>query len=256
MAPLTRTYRRTGTRGGRIPQRQGGYRPEHIPAFLEQSWYDRHLAPLQPGSHAKLLRRLGAVFLVQWAMGGSMGDAANFLGINPKGGKYASTDRVYRWLEEQGTDRFTTVLEDLAQELDVAPAPVHYQHRRLALRDWSLPLDLWQEIIENLPPVPGPFQPIMDDRKRQEASAFVWAKVTQGEPRFAPRPIEAAQPDPVRSTWLQRRSSTWAKLTCPDPMAHYAALRDVLLLHAKHLSREIDSRLGTTDSVLTRQLAC
>ena len=52
----------------------------------------------------------------------------------------------------------------------------------------------WHEITTSLPPVPGPVRPSLDDRKRQEASAFIWARITGGEPLFAPRPIEAASP--------------------------------------------------------------
>ena len=63
-----------------------------------------------------------------------------------------------------------------------------------------------------LPPVPGPVQSVLDDRKRQEASAFVWAHVTQREPRFAPRPIEAGQPEQVRKNWTGRRGNLWHKL--------------------------------------------
>ncbi|MEU9992477.1 hypothetical protein AB0E10_37890 [Streptomyces sp. NPDC048045] len=181
------------------------------------------------------------VFLVQWAQGGSMGDAAGFLGINPNGGQYASSTEVYQWLDQLGTAQFTTALQKPAQELDATPDPVDHQRRRMALRDWRLTPDLWQKITANLPPVPGPFQPIMDDRKRHEASAFIWAKATQGEPTSAPRPIEAAQPEQLRRTWLQRCASTWSRLTRPDPTAHYAALRDLLLQHADHLIREIDS---------------
>jgi len=64
-APVTRAYRRTGFRGTKAPVRTDGYCPEHIPAFLEQHWYEKHLAPLQLGSRTKSLRRLGAVLLVQ-----------------------------------------------------------------------------------------------------------------------------------------------------------------------------------------------
>lgn len=84
--------------------------------------------------------------------------------------------------------------------------------------------------------IPGPVQPVLDDRKRQEASAFIWAHVTQGELRFAPRPIEARQPGPVRRNWAARRGTTWFQLTRPDPLTHYADLRKLLIQHAKHLA--------------------
>jgi hypothetical protein len=45
--PTTRAYRRTsGPHSPKAPSRAGAYRPEHIPALLEQQWYDEHLASL------------------------------------------------------------------------------------------------------------------------------------------------------------------------------------------------------------------
>lgn len=100
--------------------------------------------------------------------------------------------------------------------------------------------DTWQEIITCQPPVPGPVQPTLDDRKHQEASAFVWAHVVQGELKFAPRPIEAQQPENVRRAWLLRRASTWFQLSRPDPLNHYAALRTLLVQRADELAKKID----------------
>lgn len=88
--------------------------------------------------------------------------------------------------------------------------------------------------------MPGPVQPILDDRKRQEGSAFVWAHATQGEPQFAPRPIEAQQPQDIRCSWLRRRGATWYQLWRPDPVNHYAALRALLIQHADQLTKQID----------------
>ncbi|MES9592296.1 hypothetical protein ABWK57_26115 [Streptomyces sp. NPDC094045] len=186
------------------------------------------------------MRRLGAVLLVQWAVGGSMGDAADFLGINPAGGQYAATSKFYQWLNNDGSARFTAALKGLAQDLGTESPPIDYRRRRQALQGWSLASETWDSIIAELPPVPGPVRPNLDDRKRQEASAFIWAYVTRGEPRFAPRHIEAAQPPDVRRAWHLRRSSTWFQLSRPDPLNHYAALRGLLIRHAEDLARKID----------------
>jgi len=244
--PATRTYRRqSGPHSTKAPARADGYRPEHIPALLEQGWYQQHLASLEYNS-PKNMRRTGAILLVQWAAGGSTGDAAEFLGINPGGGQHAPTAGLYQWLRHHGSAPFTAALQDLARSLDNAPALIDYRQRRQALQGWCLDPGTWREITNRLPPVPGPVQPTLDDRKRQEASAFVWSHVTQGELRSAPRPIEADQPEPVREAWLHRRGSTWFQLSRPDPLAHYAELRKLLIQHAEHLAKEIDTRAETT----------
>ncbi|MGW1652322.1 hypothetical protein [Streptomyces atratus] len=178
--PSTRSFRRTA-RGTKAPVRSGGYRPEHIPAFLEQDWYQKHLADLQCHSHVKTMRRVGDVLLVQWAAGGSIGDAAGILGINLTGGQYAATSGFYQWLNNDDSARFTHALTAIAGDLDSSVDLTDYQRRREALRCWSLAPDTWSDIVAELPPVPGPVRPNLDDRKRQEASAFVWAHVTRGE---------------------------------------------------------------------------
>lgn len=77
-----------------------------------------------------------------------------------------------RWLRDRGTKDF------LAARLDDTPGLVNYHNRRQAMQGWCLGLGTWQELTSRLPPVPGPVQPVPDDRKRQEASAFTWARVT------------------------------------------------------------------------------
>jgi TniQ len=239
--PATRAYRRsTGPHSPKAPARVGGYRPEHIPALLEQHWYDEHLACL--GYRAPVnMRRAGSVLLVQWASGGSMGDAAGYLGIRLRAAQHSFAPDLARWLRENGSGDFTAAMRSLAAQLDAAPGLVNYQRRRQAMQEWSLDPGTWRDLTGQLPLVPGPVQPVLDDRKRQEASAFTWACVTQGEPRFAPRPIEAMQPEQVRRVWIARRASVWWQLTRPDPLNHYAALRKLLIKHARHLASRIDS---------------
>lgn len=239
--PSIRAFRRTEHRT-KAPTRTDGYRPEHVAAFLQENWHQQHLAPLARGSRVKSARRNAAVMLVQWAAGGSLGDAAAFLGINPDAGQYAPSPQFLQWLSDHGPEQFTAALHRLARDLGTATSLVNYHHRREALQNWYLTPGAWQEIIDRLPPVPGPVQPVLDDRKRQEASAFVWAHITAGESRFAPRPIENEQPHNVRRAWLLRRGTTWFQLSRPDPLPHYAVLRNLLIEHAEHLAREIDTR--------------
>jgi hypothetical protein len=241
LEPATRSFRRVGSsHSAKAPARTGGYRPEHIPAFLEQAWFDEHLAPLECGSVTSAARRFAAATLVQWAAGGSVGDAAHYLGFNPKGRQYAPTNDLARWLANLGPDRFTRALHNLAHQLDTAKNPPDYQRRRSALQHWSLTPEEWNEIISQLPPVPGPIRPVLGDRKRQEASVFIWTLVTRGEPRAAPRPIEEAQPDTMRRDWQLRRGATDFQLSRPDPLRHYAALRHHLRDRADRLMAAID----------------
>ena len=192
------------------------------------------------------MRRAGSVLLVQWAAGGSMGDAASFLGIRLTRQQHSPGASLSRWLRQHGSADFTAALHDLARELDATPGLIDYRHRRQALQGWCLDPGTWRDITDRLLPVPGPVQPTLDDRKRQEASAFVWARITQGELRFAPRLIEAGQPEPVRRTWIARRGATWFQLTRPDPLSHYAELRKLLIQYAEHLAKNIDA--GTEPS--------
>lgn len=239
--PFTGAFRRTsGPHSSRAPAPDHGYRAEHIPAFLEQTWYLEHLAPLEPRPHIKTLRRFAAAQLVQRAVGGSIGAAAHYLGFNPAAGQYAPPQGLYQWLTQLGHKQFEAALHALTQTLGSTTDLINYQRRRTTLRNWYLPREEWQYIIEHLPPVPGPFQPVLDDRKRQEASAIIWAHITQGEPRFAPRRIEAQQPADVRRDWQARRGATGFQLTRTDPVRHYAALRPLLIQHANDLARTID----------------
>ena len=248
LEPAARAYRRvSGPHSPKAPARRGGRGPEVIPALLEQRWYDQHLARL--GCQMPVnMRRAGSVVLVQWAAGGSMGDAAKYLGIRiaPSSGQHSFAPDLTRWLGEHGEEGFTSALHELAAQLDAeAPVLVNYHRRRQAMQDWCLDPGTWQEIADRLPPTPGPFRPIMDDRKRQEASAFTWAHVTQGEPRFAPRPIEASQPEAVRKDWAPRRGNLWHKLAHPDRFVHYTELRKLLIEHGDRLARDID---GSTEA--------
>ena len=145
-----------------------------------------------------------------------------------------------RWLGDHGTREFTAALISLAAQLDETPCLVNYRRRRQAMQAWCLAPDTWQEITSRLPPVPGPVQPVLDDRKRQEASAFTWAYVTQGEPWFAPRPIETAHPEPVRRDWAVHRANTWGKIARPGRIVHYTELRKLLIEQGDRLVKDID----------------
>jgi hypothetical protein len=240
--PMTCNFRKIGgCRGTRAPLRDD-YRPEHIAAFLQPDWYQRHLARFS-GMAPKIVRRAAAVRLVQWAMGGSQGDAATYLGINPGQVQFKAASGTRLWAQASFHPAdLDTALRELAAELRTPRQPlIDYLRRRQALQEWALDISTWEILVSELPPIPGPVRPIVGDRKRQDASIFVWTQVTCGEHLFAPRPLEAGQPSHIQREWAQRRSATWFQLSRPDPLRHYADLRKALTQYARQLARDIDA---------------
>jgi hypothetical protein len=129
--------------------------------------------------------------------------------------KAASGTRLWAQARFQPDD-FDAALRELAAELRTPRQPlIDYLRRRQALQEWALDTSTWEALVSELPPAPGPIRPVVDDRKRQDASIFVWTQVTCGEHLFAPRPVEACQPSHLQREWAQRRSTTWFQLTRP-----------------------------------------
>ena len=56
------------------------FAPEHIPEHLQDDWYHEHFRHI--GGNTRLLRRAAALRLVQISAGGSLAEAAAFLGID------------------------------------------------------------------------------------------------------------------------------------------------------------------------------
>ncbi|MGI5510244.1 TniQ family protein [Streptomyces sp. CA-106131] len=239
--PLTRTFRRASGSHGLTGMFRSDYGPEHIPAFLEPRWFEEHFSHLE-GITPKILRRTAAVRLVHWVSGGSMNEAAEFLGISPGRMQFTPANDAHRWSRAlQGPAAFEKALHNLADQLAAETDPVDYQYRRSVLEDWNLSRGEWQALINRLPPTAGSAQPVLDDRKRQDASIFIWSCVTRGEHLFAPRPIEAGKTEHVQRAWANRRHTTWFQLTRPDALPHYAELRELLVEHANSLARQIDA---------------
>ncbi|WP_051853140.1 TniQ family protein [Streptomyces aureocirculatus] len=144
--PSIRAFRRDGGAFGlRAPTRTVGYQPEHIAAALEHGQFERHLAVFGWGTHTRAARRLAAVKLVQWRIGGAMAEATSYLGVT-HAGKHTITRALSRQIASHPPDRFTTALRALARELDAAPNPVDYRRRRVALNNWSLSPHEWQDL--------------------------------------------------------------------------------------------------------------
>lgn len=250
--PLLRGFTRIGGRPQARrdavvrPQRWG---PEHIPAFLPEDWYDRHFKPLD-GVNPMLTRRTAALRLVQMVAGGSLGEAAGFLGIaaadttwQHNGRIYSGAGHVHSSARKQPDPlAFESALQALAAELDEPAAPLtDFQRRRRALETWSIDEDAWKDLVSRLPPVPGPQRPELGDRKRQIASIYAWVQVTSGEHRFAPRPIEAAQPPEIQQSWKLRRNTIWHLMQSSRPRPHYTSLKTELNTLATSLARTIDA---------------
>jgi hypothetical protein len=226
------------------PQRWG---PENIPAFLPEDLYTRHFKPID-GVSPMLTRRTAALRLVQMVAGGSLGEAAAFLGIATalaafQGRIYSGAGHVHSGARQQPSPLgFETALTALTRELDDPATPlVNYQHRRRALENWSIDEDTWAALTGRLPPVPGPQQPELGHRKRQIASIYVWTQVTSGEHYFAPRPIEAAQPPEIQQAWKERRNTIWHLMHRSQPGPHYTSLKAELGTIATSLARTTDA---------------
>ncbi len=235
LEPLIGSFQRTDrrSRGRRAPAPQAAFAPEHVPEHLQDDWYDQHFRHI--GGNTRLLRRAAALRLVQMSAGGSLAEAAAFLGIDHR---YLNASPGSAAFADDPAD-FRLAVHALARQLTATPHLINYKHRRDTLRNWCIDPATWQDIISQLPPTKGPFQPELSDCKRQFASEAVWARVTQGEHLLAPRIIEnrLSSGDP---TWHRRRDNMWHFYNATPAKPHYAALREILNAHADDLAGQID----------------
>jgi TniQ len=263
-APLLRGF----TKAGGLPQgrrdavlRPQRWGPENIPAFLPEDWYDRHFTPLA-GISPMFTRRTAVLRLVQMVAGGSLGEAAGFLGIASTDTTWLGKSRIYSGAgyvhtgarEQPDPLGFETALNALALELNDPATPlINYRQRRQALETWCIDEDTWTGLVARLPPVPGPQQPELGDRKRQIASIYVWVQLTSGEHHFAPRPIEAAQPPEIQEAWSKRRNTIWHLMQRSQPRPHYTSLKTELNTLATSLARAIDAHRSQGTHPSSRQ---
>ncbi|MCH0565585.1 MULTISPECIES: TniQ family protein [unclassified Streptomyces] len=226
----------------RFVPRGPGFAPHHVPAFLEQDWHERFIRPTRIPLDERLVRRCAAIQLVRRAAYCDTREAALLLGIPadkvPRG---IDDDRLWIGAKDAPTDFRIAVTElglHLGENIDRLP---DYQRRRDVLRDWVIPQSDWLEVTAHLPRPIGK-QPVLDDRKRQIASIFIWTRVTGGEHLFAPRPLEQTQPQHIQRAWAARRPTTWHQLVGrPDPGPHYATLRHLLGEYAEDLIKRVDA---------------
>ncbi|MFF4179597.1 TniQ family protein [Streptomyces sp. NPDC001750] len=235
------TFRRTGKGGLRLPSTGVGLRPEHIPACLPHDLAERHLGFLSDTT-PKMRRRAAAVFLVQRARGGGLDKAAQFLGINPENKRLGYTQLLNRRLRTSGMARdFEQALDAITAELLAGPV-IDYQHRRETLATWTLEPESWQHMLARLPDLTSHRKPLSDDRRRLAVSAYIWTRVTEGEPDFAPCPPHIA-PDPaLRAVWTRERHNVFHWLRTTDHQPYYGALKPLLEDHAERLAKATDHR--------------
>ena len=235
LEPLVNSFQRTDrrSRGRRAPAPQISFAPEHIPEHLQDDWYYEHFRRIS--GNTRLLRRAAALRLVQMSAGGSLAEAAAFLGIDHRYIAASPGSAAFA----AGPAEFRLAVHALARQLGTTPELINYKRRRDALQDWCIDPAAWQDIISQLPPTKGPFQPELTDCKRQFASEAVWARITQGEHLLAPRTIEnrLSAGDP---TWHRRRDNMWHFYNATPPKPHYAALRKILNAYAANLAAAID----------------
>ncbi len=238
LEPLINSFQRAGrrSRGRRAPAPQTRFAPENIPEHLQDDWYCEHFRHI--GGNTRLLRRAAALRLVQISAGGSLADAAAFLGIDHR---YLKASPGSAALADDPAE-FRLAVHALARQLSATPGLTNYKHRRDALQDWCIGPAAWQDIISRLPPTKGPFQPELSDCKRQFASEAVWARITQGEHLLAPRIIEGrlSAGDP---TWHRRRDNMWHFYNASPAKPHYATLQKILNTYADNLAAAIDRQM-------------
>jgi hypothetical protein len=246
---LVSTHRRSGRGGSRLPQRGLDYGPHHVPAFLPLQWAERHLGAFTVAFSMPVLRRTTSAFLVRRALGKTIGDAAEFLGLGIDG-KGLGTP-ITRWARRQGTPQaYERAADAIAAELASSPL-IDYRHRRTLLADWALPSDAWHQIAGQLKRRPNP-RYICDDRARLAATAYIWTQVTHGETQFAPQPAESRNDPEFDAAWSQDRSTVGQWLR-QNKVPFYQQMKPLLDAYAAHLTRAVDAARSSRQ--LSRSLA-
>ncbi|MFD7549680.1 TniQ family protein [Streptomyces sp. NPDC059816] len=246
---LVSTHRRHGRSGSRLPHRGLGYGPQHVPAFLPLEWAERHLGAFTVAFSMPVLRRTTSAFLVRRALGKTIVDAAEFLGLGIDGKGLGSP--ITSWARRQGTpEAYERALDAIAAELTSAPL-INYRHRREHLADWTLPPDSWHQIAARLERRRSP-RYVSDDRARLAVTAYIWTRVTHGETQFAPCPPEAQHDPGHEAAWSRDRYDIahWLK---QNKQPYYQQMKPFLDAYADQLIHAIDTE--HSDRQLTRSLA-
>ncbi|MFJ3795280.1 TniQ family protein [Streptomyces sp. NPDC090088] len=224
VSSVVHSYSRTNlARNLKEPVHMTRFRPEHIPQFLEEDWYQRYFAHME-GTTTVHLRRTVALRLCQTASGGSIQKAADRMSLflPDRVDKFRLADcakRIHRWARSRPNPlEFESAIRDLAAELDARDDLIDYEQRREALQNWSIGPGPWEKISSRIAVpgggvAPGGGFPIdRTDRKRNIASVILWALVTQSEHVLAPTPISDEQDLQTQKKWRMSVDAVWARI--------------------------------------------
>ncbi|WP_327122516.1 hypothetical protein [Streptomyces sp. NBC_01727] len=196
-----------------------------------------------------VLRRTTSAFLVRRALGKTVFDAAEFLGLGIDGKGLVTP--ITRWARRQGTpEAYERATDAIAAELASSPL-IDDRHRRTLLTNWALPPDAWHQIADQLKRRPSP-RYIADDRARLAATAYIWTQATHGETQFAPQPAEARNDPELDAAWSQDRFTIghWLR---QNKVPFYQQMKPLLDTYTAQLARADDAARSSLQ--LARSLA-
>ncbi|GAB7101892.1 hypothetical protein JCM4814A_02060 [Streptomyces phaeofaciens JCM 4814] len=167
--------------------RRRNYGPEHIPARIPQSWFDRHFRHLDiTGMQPRVFCRAISVRLYQEATGQPASSAPDFFRQHRRHFATGAMFGLNRWLENiKNSDLFGEALAGLIAELEAAEHLVNYQRRRDRMHNWQLTDPEWEAISCSLPPPRLGYEKYTE-WEQSAASTYLWCHITQGERQFAP----------------------------------------------------------------------
>lgn len=171
--------------------------------------------------------------------GGTIAQAEDALEV-PRNNGQGARFRTGLW-DTAHEGQITRGILALIQELDQVEEPVDYARRRSALRAWTLAPDQWSAItlkINSELPKRNRINADLRDRTRLAATAFLWARVTQGDYRLAP-----CRPASVQPPHAQRPGSSiqWPLLHQNRPTPAQRLLRQHLDQYADAFALRIDN---------------
>ncbi|WP_164990912.1 TniQ family protein [Streptomyces sp. GZWMJZ-114] len=245
VTPLTTPYTFVGARTPPSPITRSECGPQHVPQVLPAHWVEELLGELSlsPGDR----NHLAVCRLVQMMRGGSLGDAAYFLGLptyTPQGHRISARGGlVLRAAEEKGLDWLDKTLLKIPDRLQEAGL-IDYRHRRETLQNWLIPKPVWTTMTSKILSHQHGLSPAKRELFTSEAerildSVAVWTFVTHGRKTLAP------QMKKYRSAVKQRRQHPTWKAFIHDGRGHHAGqqLLDLLQAYAEDLAHQIDHRL-------------